>query len=641
LEAEPLQTREGAPRLGDESRTGFLKASWLAPAATVLLVLVLGLNNLSWLEHSQVRYSYDFPIHAGDALDFWRHLVAGDLAGALKVSHYGPVGLLPAAALFSLRQPALALLNASQVLWLPVYAASLFFLGRRLYGGGAGFLACLYLFTLPLFASITKEYPLEVGSHALSMLCAALLVASDFLRWRGASFWFGVTLALGAMTKPEFVAQWILPVALLVARIPLQSSLSRTGKALAIGGLALAGLSAPFAWLALRGPLWALGRSDSFTLVALGALLALVVLAAWTSRPRPPGGRAGNALLAGAALMLTLLPYLCVRDLSAMLDERVRTALEGTLHRTNWFDLPYYLQVMAGRSFHWLHLILLVVGLALAGWRREDRDPGRGFILGMLIWTFVLINAVSGKFEIYLANLLGFAALVATGWTSARRPARRAVAALLGLWGVFTILGWALPAPWRPVPPLRHYVGGAGIAPATSGLDLPLPLLAELPHLQPPVMVPILERAQASAQGEFLLWVLSGEGDVVHPQWFQVFADYRGIPARIPLDRGELQRWRIPASEIGDALPAFLVVSRKLNARAPAKALIAWRMAFPEGPELQAEPLGTWFFEPGLGADLFRLRPTPGSEGGSHAPLHDDRAATTGCFRTDPPGPRA
>jgi len=610
LTSDPLQTRDGTLRPGGGSRAGSAPASWLAPAATVALVLVLGLNNLSWLAHSQVRYSYDFPIHAGDALDFWRHLVAGDLAGALRVSHYGPVGLLPAAALFSLRQPALGLLNASQVLWLPVYAASLFFLGRRLYGPGAGFLACLYLFTLPLFASITKEYPLEVGSHALSLLCAALLVASDFLRRRGASFWFGVTLALGAMTKPEFVAQWILPVAFLIARIPLRWSLSRAGKALALLGLALAGLSAPFAWLALRGPLLALGRSDSFPLVALGSLLALAVLAAWTNRSRPPGGRAGNALLAGTALMLTLLPYLCVRDLSAMLDERVRTALEGTLHGTIWFDPLYYLHVMADRSFNGLHLALLGVGLALAGWRREDRDPGRGFILGMLVWTFVLINAVSGKFEIYLANVLGFAALLATGWASPNRPARWAVAVLLGLWGVFTVLGWALPAPLRPVPPLRHYVG-AGIAPVSHAPNRPLPLLAELPHLQPPVMAPILECAHARAQGEFLLWVLSAEGDVVHPSWFKVFANYRGIPARIPLDQGELQSWRIPTSEIGDSLPAFLVVSRKVNARGPAAALIAWRKAFPGGPDLQAEPLGTWLFEPGLGAELFRLRPPP------------------------------
>lgn len=612
MASDPLQTREEALAQEDESRTGFLKASWLAPAATALLVLVLGLNNLSWLAHSQVRYSYDFPIHAGDALDFWRHLVAGDLAGALRVSHYGPVGLLPAAALFSLRQPALELLNASQVLWLPLYAASLFFLGRRLYGPGAGFLACLYLFTLPLFASITKEYPLEVGSHALALLCAALLVASDFLRRRGASFWFGVTLALGAMTKPEFVAQWILPVAFLIVRISLRSSLSRTGKILALLGLALAGFSAPFAWLALRGPLLAIGRSDWFPLVAVAALLALVVLAAWTTRARPEGGQIGNALLAGTALMLTLLPYLCVRDLSAMLDERVRTALEGTLHGTTWFDPLYYLQVMAGRSFHWLHLALLGVGLALAAWRREDRDPGRGFILGMLVWTFVLVNAVSGKFEIYLANLLGFAAPLATGWASPYRPTRRVVAALLGVWGLFTVLGWALPEQMRPMPPFRHYVG-AGIAPVSPTPNRPLPLLAELPHLHPPVMIPILEQAHARAQGQFLLWVLSAEGDVVHPSWFEAFARYRGIPARIPLDQGELRSWRIPPSVIGDSLPAFLVVSRKLNVQGSAAALVAWRRAFPGGPELQAEPLGTWFFEPGLGAELFRLRPTPGT----------------------------
>ncbi len=600
----------GTPAPGSDSSRGLPTACWLALVATIVLILAVVFNNLSWLAQSQVRYNYDFPIHAEDALDLWRCLTAGDLAGALKVSNYGPVGLLPAAALFSLAGPALGLLYASQNLWLPVYAASLFYLGRRLYGEGAGFLACLYLFTLPFFASITKDYPLEVGCHALSVLAAAVLVSSDFLRWRRASFWFGVVLALGAMAKPEFVAQWILPVAFLFMRTPFESSLSRTGQAWAVAGLVAAGLAAPFGYLALRGPLLALGASPYFPLVVLGVLEVLVILGAWTARCRRPCSQAGNALVAGAALLLALLPYLCVRDLSAILDERVRTALEGTLHGKVWFDPLFYLEMMAHQSFHWLHLVLLTAGLGFALWRGDYRDPGRGLVLGLLAWTFLLVNATAGKFEIYLANILGFAALVATGWAVPCRRDRRALVALLGLWGVFTVFGWALPAPLRPAPPLRHYAG-AGSPHRTDEPDYPLPLLAHLPLRQAPVMVPILDDAYARAGGGFLLLVLSAEGDVVHHAWFRVFADYRGIPARIPGDREELQRWGVSRLGTYACPPTFLVVSRKPHSWGTAAVMAGLRSAFPAGPDLQARSVRTYAGPMGREVELFRLSPGP------------------------------
>ncbi len=581
--------------------------AWLEPAATALLVLALTLNNLAWLERSQARFSFDFPVHALDALEFWRLAVDGDLAGMLKVSHYGPVGLLPAAALFTLMKPAMGLLNASQCLWLPVYAASLYYLGRRLYGRGAGFLACLYLFTLPLFASITKEYPLEVGSHALCVLAAALLVASDFLRWRVTSFWFGAVLALGAMTKPEFVGLWILPLALLFLRVLQQTSASTSQRVLAVGALVVVGVAAPYAYQALKAPLLALGSSQAFLVVVGLDLQALALLWAWTTRRRQPGSPLPNALVAASALLLTLIPFLCVRDLTGMFHERVHTALQGTLHGMAWFDPFYYLQTMALRSFHGLHFILLLVGLGVALLRRDSGNPGRELILGMLAWSFILVNAASGKFEIYLANLLGFASLVATGWAAPRRRAGLALAVLLSTWGVFTVFGWALPESLRPVPPMRHYVGAAS-AVAANGPNSPLPLLAEPPCPFRPVMESIMEDAYARTGGPFRLLFTEPDVGELQPLVFNTFACYSGLPVRVDAAPDGLFEWSAGPAGQGKALPTFLVNIRGWRNRVPKAVLPGRTAAHLESLGLEAGLVGTYESQPGGLVDLFRLR---------------------------------
>jgi len=580
--------------------------AWLEPAATALLVLALTLNNLAWLERSQARFSFDFPVHALDALDLWRLAVKGDLAGLLKASRYGPVGYLPAAALFSLRRPALVLLNASQCLWLPVYAASLYYLGRRLYGRGAGFTACLYLFTMPLFASITKEYPLEVGSHALSLLGAALLVASDFLSWRVGSFWFGLVLALGAMTKPEFVGVWILPLALLLLRVPLQTRASTPTRVLAVGGLVVAGLAASHVYLALRVPLLRLGVSQAFPGVVGLDLLALVLLWAWTRRSRRPGSPLVNALVVAAALLLALMPYLCAQDLTAVFHERVQTALQGTLTGMAWFDPFYYLQTMALRSFHGLHLALLLVGLGVALLRRDCGHPGRGLVLGMLAWSFILVNAVSGKYEIYLANLLGFASLVATGWVAPRKWAGSALVVLLGGWGVFTIFGWALPESLRPVPPLSHYCG-ASSAVLVRGPNSPLPLLAEPPCPFRPVMASIIEDAHARAGGPLRLLVPEPGIDAVHVDLFRAFAAYSGRPVRVEAAPDGLFEWSSGSAGQGEALPTFLVNCRGWRDRVSKAVLPGRTAAHLESLGLEAGWVGTYESQPGGLVDLFQL----------------------------------
>ena len=149
---------------------GFLKAL-AGPQATALLVLVLGLNNPSWLAHSRSATAMTSDSRRGRP-GLLRHLVAGICRGA-EGSHYGPVGLPPAAALFSLRQPALSF-NASQVLWLPLRRL-LFFLGRACMARARASWPALH------FTAASPASPKSIPrSAATRWPCCARLVASDF-----------------------------------------------------------------------------------------------------------------------------------------------------------------------------------------------------------------------------------------------------------------------------------------------------------------------------------------------------------------------------------------------------------------------------------------------------------------------------
>lgn len=511
----------------------------LIPAALValLVALVIG-NDLAWVAASEVRFRYDFPVHATTALQEFR---SQDLLEFLRLSRYGPVGYLPAGAVFSVWGPSFDGLFMSQVLWLPVYAASLAFLGRRLYGPWAGLLACLYLFTLPLFASITKEYPLEVGSHALSLAAAALLVGSDGLRKPWPSLLFGVALAAGAMTKPEFVALWIMPLGFLILRFGAEG----LGRRL----LLLAALCAAGALYLPAAPhLKILAESRHFPSLAAacGVVLGLLTLLAARS---PEGRRRANLLLACGALAAVLLPYVCARDLAAMYDERMHTAVEGLTHGKRWLDPLWYLRAMVTHSFHGLHAGLLLAGLGAFFVRGDYRDPGRLFVVAMLAWTFALINTASGKHEIYLANLVGFAALAATGWLSGR--AVPVVGGLLALWGVGTVAGWLLPRG-----PLLAY----GDSPVRDLAFHPGPLLlADRPETARPPYREILEAVGAQAGGPLGLVVPYHENDVVHTDWFRLYAAYRDPAIVVPVDALDLHP-RLPAGHpCGDGCGRFVL----------------------------------------------------------------------------------
>ncbi len=365
---------------------------------TLLVVLVAGLQG-AWIMAGQVRLTTpDFPIHARNAFHLWQAWTEGDLRQFLTGSKYGPVGYLPAVLVFWGWGPSLKLLLLSQLSWFALYGAALGCLGRRLYGPGSGLLACLYLFTLPVFVSMSRGYLLELPSQALILAGLAVLVCADRLGRLPAAGLFGVCLGLVAMTKPEALALWLVPLA----------------------GPAASALGCAWRTRSWQEPL---------------ALLGLV------------------CLVAG----LVYLPVLLVVDPRQVVADRIQALVMGTQDPGYDWEPWFWIRLAAYSSLRWGHLLLLAVGLVVGLWRGDGRHPGRRLVVSMLVWAFLLIQLGSSRCEYYLLNLAGCASLVATGWAPGPRW-RAGVALVLVFFGIPVLAGWLVPG-GRSGPDTSHLKG--------------------------------------------------------------------------------------------------------------------------------------------------------------------------------------
>ena len=320
------------------------------------------------------------------AFDIWEALLQQRPGQALTSSTYGPVGYLPAAGLFWAFGPDLRLLPLAQLLCLPVYGLALTALGRRLYGPGAGFLACLYLFTTPLFSRLSTAYLLEIQSQALVLTGLALLICGKALENRRGAILFGATLGLMAMTKQEVLVLWLLPLAWYVAGV-------------------LKTVQTPEA------------RRSMFR----------------------------HLLLAGAVATLLCLPFLLMVGPQSVLEGRLY-ALTCAMQDPEFGWRPWtWLHFMTFKSLGAGHMLLLVLGLLFQG----SGSLQRRLVTSMLLWSFLLIHLGTANREYYLLNLMGCAALVATGWAFSSRMPRKTpilVTLVVLVYGIPALAGWMIPA---------------------------------------------------------------------------------------------------------------------------------------------------------------------------------------------------
>ena len=625
-------------------------AGWGALACALTFCVLV--NNLCWTWASEVRFVFDFSVHARAALLQHDNLVAGRLSSLLTLPGYthGPGTYLAAA--LSTAAFGLSLKNVvmSSSVWIPVYGIAIYGIGKCLFDARAGFWATVYFFSIPEFVDFSKQFPGEIVSHALVMLALMLLLQSDLLRHRALSMAFGAALAASLYTKSEVPAIWFAPLTFLGLRLVLdhlRAMRARLGFAALLSALCW-GLHAVCAPTQEGLRAWLAEEAHYRTFAALDAtVLAIFILLIW--RHRPPrtlnavesaspsddtGGEAAdrfwNLVIVGAMLVAALLPLAVGRNLVGVFEERLFTATEGSWHGNRWIDPLYYARVMGGRLFGVFYCLLAGVGVACAVATGALRDRKRLLFFSMFAYVFVLVNVVAGKFEIYLFNILGFTAIAATWWPSRFRLTRRVVPALLAVYAWLQIFGWLLlPARTSDTPvrlaPFTVFENVAPLAPgAGSGPICVTPILPAPPsHRREAFVEMMAQMCQAVKQKAWFFVGLTPHSYVAyHHDGFGTVAGFTDLPiAIVPLNAPQgtatlppYTPW--PAFFVGLQGDYPITGSEKL-------ALKYFDDAVGKHPPVRLQLFAAWAFTPDFRMLIYRVWPQ------SATPQADDGGATT------------
>lgn len=408
---------------------------WGDVLAVLLLVALTTAANLDWARRDLGPPLSDANTHSFHVLvQRSRMLEAPDPGRALFEfaffrEHYPPLVYEVtqfAWPLVGLREEALILGLAPFVALL---AGSLYGLGLRI-GGRPAALACAAVgCTLPVVLDHARMYYLDLplaATVAFSVLC---LVQADGFRHRGWSLAFGLSLALGLLTK------WTHPLYVAVfGAVALGRALRAPGRtpAMLLGAVGL--LCAGGLWLLFGG-----------VPEPSGALflpwLALAVFAAWSARRvRTADSPLLNAVEAGLVALLLAGPWYCYNSALVLHKVVYQSGVEvpyRTLLVVNARELGTW--VVAGP-------LLLLAGLA-AGLRRQ---PALTLQLAASLVTGVLLVSFLPADPRYLLPVTAFLVPLSLAWLPVLQGFAWVPAGLVALLGLAQ--AWSL-APSRALAP--------------------------------------------------------------------------------------------------------------------------------------------------------------------------------------------
>ena len=320
----------------------------------ILLVAAVTLGasalNFVWLSFDATPPHWDSANHLLSALDY-RDLVgravrgqAGGPITALKEFVHVDKMVYPplfplTAALVSPSETARSMIMVNS-LFLAVLLFSVYQIGRRLHSERAGVLSAVLIAAYPMVMHLARDFMVDFSLLAMTALSVALIVSSGGFRIPLPTFLFGVSTALGLLSKPTYASFIAVPAAysllLAIRRViahadtrPAQMrALWALGAGLALGGLVTATWYLPN-WETVRGEAVRIANSNpiGFDVFDANALvyyfnilmidqiglpfIALFILGAVTLRRHVPLESAGLLLswVAGLYLIATLAPY--------------------------------------------------------------------------------------------------------------------------------------------------------------------------------------------------------------------------------------------------------------------------------------------------------------------------------------------
>lgn len=384
----------------------------LAVGAAVLLAV-------RWVGLDERPPEGDLPGRIHNAVKFWLQLREGNWSQA--ADPYPPLAYLPGLAVFQARGPSVDAALLSQLAFMPVLLASLWWAGRKVSGPLGGAAVLLAAAGCPWIAIFGRTYDQAMATATMVALTLALLLASDRFTRPWPTVGLGVALALGMLAKWSYLFFVLGPLA--VEALGVRRGWIPAGVALA----ALAGTAAVLGerLLALRHvPLP--GPSQEHLLLPLMGLWAAVLAVALRS-PRSEGRGLALALALGHlgclwwyVAQLPLMAHKVAFESRGDIEFAHNLLLNAwTLARSQW---ALALWVQAG----------LVAGMAVPALRRPTLLAAAG-----LATSLVVVSATSASTPRYLFPAVPCALLLGFAWVGAvprlGLPAALVLAALLPL----------------------------------------------------------------------------------------------------------------------------------------------------------------------------------------------------------------
>lgn len=186
------------------------------------------INNYLWLKYDQVLLADDPFAHHLNSLMAYRFLESGEffshplrsLSALSESSHqYGlfvPMVSAPFYFIFGVSQDSATMVNSTLFLSLLIF--SVYGIGKRLAGSGAGLLSAFIVSMYPVIFNHSRMYMLDLPLAALVGLGIYLLIRSEFLKRPAYIFLFFLVSFLGLLTKINFIVFVFVPLLIIAER---------------------------------------------------------------------------------------------------------------------------------------------------------------------------------------------------------------------------------------------------------------------------------------------------------------------------------------------------------------------------------------------------------------------------------------
>jgi 4-amino-4-deoxy-L-arabinose transferase-like glycosyltransferase len=191
------QTPDASARIS--RREVLPRDAWLLACAVVVFVA----TTVVWLARDDRVQDWDNGLHTLIAFSLHDQIRAGNLTGWFtEFNTYPPLAhLVGAVGVFVAGENPMAAIIASNLVFVPLLAASCYGVGRLLYGPRAGLLAGLFALGTPFFVSQMHVFMIDPPEAAMVAASVWAILASARFERLGISALAGVAVGLALMTK--------------------------------------------------------------------------------------------------------------------------------------------------------------------------------------------------------------------------------------------------------------------------------------------------------------------------------------------------------------------------------------------------------------------------------------------------------